>query len=122
MSEPIRTFRDLIAWQRGMTLARLAYAFTTRLPKEELFGLTSQIRRAATSVPLNVAEGWGLGSTDQFLKHLRYARGSIMETDTAIELAASFHTLRVDDDLASIIAETDRVVQGSIRSLESKRT
>ena len=116
---PIQTFRDLVAWQRGITLAELAYAFVRQLPREEEFGLKSQIRRAATSVPLNVAEGYGLGSREQFLKHLRHARGSCMEVDTAVELARRIYQLEGDQELIGLISETDRVLQGLIRSLRS---
>lgn len=113
----IQNFRDLIAWQKGMTLAEHAYAFATQLPREEEYGLKSHIRRAATSVPLNVAEGYGLGSRDQFLKHLRHARGSCMEVDTAVELACRIHSLSPSAELDELLKETDRVLQGLIRSL-----
>ena len=120
MGEPIKTFRDLIAWQKGRSLSILVYTYSRGLPREEIFGLTSQMRRAATSVPLNVAEGYGLGTRDQFLRHLRQARASCMEVDTAIDIAASIYDLKPPEQLLGMIAETDRVVQGLIRSLENK--
>ena len=113
----VQGFRDLIAWQRGMVLSEQAYEFVKVLPREEEFGLKSQIRRAATSVPLNVAEGYGLGSREQFLKHLRQARGSCMEVDTAVELACRIYSLTPAQEFLDIVAETDRVLQGLIRSL-----
>lgn len=121
MGEPIKTFRDLIAWQRGFALTRMVYVYSQRLPREEIFGLTSQMRRASSSIPLNVAEGYGLGTRDQFLRHLRQARASCMEVDTAVELAASIYELKPDQTLRDLISETDRVIQGLIRSLEDKR-
>lgn len=121
MGEPIKTFRDLIAWQKGFHLTRSVYIYSKRLPREEIFGLTSQMRRAASSVPLNVAEGYGLGTRDQFLRHLRQARASCMEVDTAVQLASSIYELPPDDPLLALISETDRVVQGLIRSLEDKK-
>ncbi|MBY0310563.1 MAG: four helix bundle protein [Phycisphaerales bacterium] len=121
MGRAIRTFRDLIIWERGMELVKLAYQFSNRLPSEENFGLKSQLRRAATSVPLNVAEGYGLGSPDQFLRHLRIARASCMEVDTAVEIAAGLYGLVPDDQLIEMIAETDRVLQGFIRSIERRK-
>ena len=120
MGEPIRTFRDFVAWQRGRSLTLLVYVFSNDLPKHEIFGLTTQMRRASASTPLNIAEGYGLGTRDQFLKHLRYARASCMELDTAIDLAATIYQLKPSDQLLSLVAETDRVVQGLIRSLENK--
>ncbi len=121
MGEPIRTFRDIIAWQRGRSLAIMVYVFSNGLPKHEIFGLVSQMRRASTSIPLNIAEGYGLGSRDQFLKHLRYARGSCMELDSAIDLSAEIYQLTPAPALLPLLAETDRVIQGLIRSLESKQ-
>lgn len=118
---PIRTFRDLIAWQRGKALTRIVYQHTQAMPASEQFGLTSQMRRAACSIPLNIAEGYGLGSTEQFPRHPRYARVSIMELDTALEIAAEVCALAVPSQLLDILAETDRVVQGLIRSLENGR-
>ena len=121
MGDPIRTFRDFIAWQRGRSLTLMVYVFTNRMPKHEIFGLTSQMRRASASIPLNVAEGYGLGSRDQFLKHLRYARASCMELDAAIDLASTIYQLTPEPGLLDLLAETDRVVQGLIRSLENKQ-
>jgi four helix bundle protein len=120
VGEPVRTFRDLIAWQKGHLLTRMVYQFSRQLPREEVFGLTSQMRRASSSIPLNVAEGYGLGTRDQFLRHLRQARASCMEVDTAIDLAKSICELKPEESLISLIAETDRVIQGLIRSLENK--
>jgi four helix bundle protein len=121
VGEPIKTFRDLIAWQKGFQLTRLVYVHSRRLPREEIFGLTSQMRRAASSIPLNVAEGYGLGTRDQFLRHLRQARASCMEVDTAVQLANAIYELPPDDPLLALISETDRVIQGLIRSLEDKK-
>ena len=81
-----QSFEYLEVWQRGMTLAEQAYALTKNFPKEELFGMTSQIRRAAASIPANVAEGWARESTTQFLHFLRISRGSLRELETHLIL------------------------------------
>jgi four helix bundle protein len=120
LNSPIGNYKDLVAWQRGRSLVLLVYTFSNGLPKHEIFGLTSQMRRAATSIPLNVAEGYGLGTRDQFLKHLRYARASCMEVETAIDLASELYQLKPADQMLSLVAETGRVVHGLIRSLENK--
>ncbi len=121
LGSPINSYRDLIAWQRGRSLVLLVYAFSNSMPRHEVFGLTSQMRRASTSIPLNVAEGYGLGSPDQFLKHLRYARASCMELETALDLATTLYQIPISPELESLLAETGRVVHGLIRSIEDKQ-
>ncbi|MCX7049222.1 MAG: four helix bundle protein [Candidatus Sumerlaeota bacterium] len=83
----IKSYQDLEVWQRGMTLAEMAYALTKSFPKEELFGMTSQIRRAAASIPANIAEGWGRDTTGEFLQFLRIAQGSLRELETHLLLS-----------------------------------
>jgi len=84
---PIKSYQDLEVWQRGMDLAEMAYKLTANFPKEEMFGMTSQIRRAATSIPANIAEGWGRNSTAEFQHYLRIAQGSLRELETHLLLA-----------------------------------
>ena len=86
---PVRSFRDLIVWQHAMDATELVYAFASKLPGDERFGLKSQMCRAAVSVPSNIAEGWGRGSSSdrQLLSYVRIARGSLFELETQLELA-----------------------------------
>lgn len=116
----VRTYRDLIAWQKGMTLARAAYRASEQLPTTERFGLTSQMRRAAVSIPSNIAEGHARQSRADYLKHLRIARGSLAELATQTELAGSMGMMQVPVALAEALREEDRVLQGLIRALERK--
>jgi four helix bundle protein len=83
----IKSHRDLIAWQKAMVLVTDVYALTKEFPREEMYGLTSQIRRAAASVPANIAEGQGRCYGREFHQFLGNARGSLMELDTHLELA-----------------------------------
>lgn len=83
----IQSYRDLRVWQDGMTLATACYQLTRRFPKEELFGLTTQIRRAASSVPANIAEGHGRENRGEFIQFLRIAQGSLKEVETHILLS-----------------------------------
>lgn len=82
-----RSFRDLIVWQRSIQLAATIYRVTREFPKEEMYGLSSQIRRSAVSVPSNIAEGQGRLSTGEFRQFLGVARGSNFELQTQLEIA-----------------------------------
>ena len=104
-----------------MELTRAIYRQTMQMPREERFGLTIQMRRAAVSVPSNIAEGYGRQSTADYIKFLRTARGSLLELDTQYELATTLHMLKADESLLALLAEADRVLQGLIRSLEESR-
>lgn len=88
------------------------------MPDHERFGLTSQMRRAAVSVPSNIAEGFGRQSTVEYLRFLRMARGSLMELQTQLMLAADLGFIGVDAQLVDLIAESDRVLPGLIRSMD----
>ena len=83
----IRSFRDLIVWQKGMDLVVLAYGLSSAFPTDERFGLTSQMRRSASSVPANIAEGYGRESPGAYAQHLRIAQGSLKEFETHLELS-----------------------------------
>ncbi len=88
MNQPSRlSHKDLILWQKAMDLASLVYLASLELPKTELFGLTSQLRRAGTSIPSNIAEGSARRSTKEFLYFLHVARGSMAELETQVLLA-----------------------------------
>jgi four helix bundle protein len=117
----IKTFRDLVAWQKSMDLARSVYRGSRAMPDSERFGLTSQMRRAAVSVPSNIAEGYARQSTDDYLRFLRVSRGSLAELSTQYELATSMEMTPHDSQTLELLAETDRVLQGLIRSLEAAR-
>src|SRR5487761_1178011 len=82
----ISSYRDLTVWQKGMDLAEACYRLTASFPREEVFGMTSQIRRAAVSVPANIAEGWGRDGKGEFVQFLRIAQGSLKELETHLLL------------------------------------
>ncbi|HEV2652282.1 MAG TPA: four helix bundle protein, partial [Rhizomicrobium sp.] len=88
MSEqPITSFKDLRVWREAMSLAEACYSVTRAFPKDERFGLISQIRRAAQSVPANIAEGCGRDTTGAYIQFLRIAQGSLKEVETHLLLA-----------------------------------
>lgn len=116
----MKTFRDLIAWQKARELAKLIYVVTRQMPPDERFGLTMQMRRASVSIPSNIAEGHARQSRPDYLRFLRTARGSLAELTTQVCIAEELEMLPNNQQLQSLLAETDRVLQGLIRSLEIK--
>lgn len=122
MGEPIRSHRDLLVWQRAIELVEQCYRLTVEFPKNETYGLSSQLQRAAVSVPANIAEGHGRKSTGAFLHHLSIAYGSLSELETHVEIAQRLKYVTSDNvaGLNAKIEETRRMLAGLIRSLESR--
>ena len=110
----MRGYKDLIAWQKAMTLVADIYEATRPFPREELFGLTSQLRRAAVSVPSNIAEGYARNSRNEFRHFLGQARGSLAEIETQVEIARRLNlfTDPVANLLLTKIDELSRVLAG----------
>ena len=119
---PVQSYRDLIVWQKAMELVKLVYALTKKFPKEELFGLSLQIRKAVVSVPSNIAEGQGRNSTKEFLRHLFIGYGSLMETETQNLIAEmqGYITAEESKELILKSAEVGRLINGLVNSLERK--
>ncbi len=103
-----RRFRDLHVWQRSMRLVEVVYTATRPFPKEELFGLASQMRRAAVSIPSNIAEGQGRDSDKSFALFLSQARGSLYELETQTELARNLGMLSLQQ-AQGLLAETAEI-------------
>lgn len=87
MEKELKAFRKLIVWQRAHELTLIIYRASEKFPKHEMFGLTSQMRRSAVSVEANIAEGYALGTTPNYLRHLNISVGSLAETESHIEIA-----------------------------------
>ena len=113
------SYRDLIAWQKSMDFVEEIYAATRRFPKDELYGLTSQLRRAAVSVPSNIAEGQGRLTPGEFKQFLGHARGSLLETETQIFLAGRLHYVSPEEmnRLLKRSEEVGRILNGLIGSI-----
>lgn len=99
-----------------MALCRSCYQFSNQLPESERFGLVLQLRRAASSVPLNIAEGFGIGTRPAFRKHLRIARGSLCEVSTILELTGQLGLPAAPKELVDLADETGRVLHGLLRT------
>ena len=116
----IKSHRDLIVWQKAVDLVVSVYDKSNEFPNSEKFGLTSQLRRAASSVPANIAEGQGRRLRGEFLNFLGNARGSLLEVDTHLELALRLRYLS-DDEFAVLsekLSEVARLLNGLMRSFE----
>src|SRR5947207_11950442 len=115
---PSQNYRDLIVWQKAMDLVEHVYRTSRRFPKDELYALTNQIRRAAVSIPSNIAEGQGRGSDPELLRFLRIAHGSLRELETQVLIAErlEYNDSAVTKRLTEMAADVGRMTNGLIRS------
>jgi four helix bundle protein len=122
MARP-KNYRDLIVWQKAMAMDRLTYALTQGLPRSEAYGLLSQIRRAAVSVPSNIAESHGRMTDSQFRYFLGNARGSLCELQTQLELASDLGYLDRNLALQAIEQGTEvaRLINGLVSAMTRSR-
>jgi four helix bundle protein len=114
--------RDLKVWQKSMELVTEIYGATGMFPKHEMFGLTQQLRRAAVSIPSNLAEGHGRSSRKEFHQYVSQARGSLCEVETQLEIAKNLRYIEVNsaDILLSKAAEVAKMLNG-LRDWAAKR-
>ncbi len=122
MTQPIQSYRDLPVWQDAMDLAVAVYDVTRTFPKDETYGLTAQLRRAAVSVAANIAEGHGREQTRAFIQFLRIAQGSLKETETHMYLAERVGIL-ASETTSSLIDRCDslgRRLRALILSLQER--
>ncbi len=110
------SYRDLIVWQKAMELTKKVYQITKTFPKDEIYGLTSQIRRCSVSVPSNIAEGRGRNSNKEFIRFLNIALGSIYELQTQLELALSFNYISTFNDINKLSIEVEKMLNALINS------
>jgi four helix bundle protein len=117
-----QSFRDLQVWQRAMQLTTEIYRLTQDFPREEVYALTSQIRRAAVSVPSNIAEGQGRLSSREFIQFLSIARGSICELQTQLEIARAlgFGKPELIDEAERISHEVGKMIFAFLGSLQNQ--
>jgi four helix bundle protein len=115
----VRGYRDLLVWQKGMTLVKRVYQLTGTFPTDERFGLVSQMRRAAVSIPSNVAEGQARKSTGEFVQFISNAEGSAAELDTQLQLSVDlgFSKPSQATELFDSVSEVKRMLNGLRRTL-----
>jgi four helix bundle protein len=118
----IKSYRDLDVWKKSVLLVTEVYKATANFPKEEIYGLTSQIKRSAVSVPSNIAEGRGKRSTRDFIRFLNISYGSLCELETQLIIANNLALLKETDldILLNTSGEIARMLNGLITSLEDK--
>ncbi len=115
----MKDYKDLVSWQKGMTLAAEVYRMTKTFPKEETYGLVSQIRRSVISIPSNIAEGYGRESTQEYIRFLRIARGSLYETETQLYLCQQLQYISQEDSTTAfaLCSEIGRMLNTMLQRL-----
>lgn len=118
---PLRSFRDLIVWQKAMRLARETYCLVKLLPMEERYALYDQMRRAAVSIPSNIAEGQSRNTKKEFIQFLHIAKGSNSELMTQFLLCLDFEYLKKEEiqKVMNLCTEIDGLLGGLIKSLKT---
>jgi four helix bundle protein len=116
-------YKDPIAWQKAMNLVDRVYKLTDRFPKREVYSLTDQIRRAAVSIPSNIAEGQAHFNNGEFLHFLRHARGSLAELETQLVIACrrTYATNAEVEEILKAADELSRILSGLINSIKGTR-
>ena len=119
---PAEGFRDLLVWQKGMEVAKLTYSLTRTFPPDEKFGLVSQMRRAAVSIPSNIAEGQARHTTGEFVQFISHAEGSVAELSTQFQLAIELGFLAREQatPVVSLLDELRRMLNSLRRKLSDR--
>ncbi len=123
MQKKTQNYKDLVVWQKGIALAKATYRLTSKFPSEEKFGLVSQMRRAAVSIPSNIAEGQARHTTGEFIQFISHAEGSVAELETQLILSLELAFAKADDSQASFVLldEIRRMLNGLRRKLSGAR-
>ena len=118
----VMSYRDLVAWNKAMELVTEIYRVTRKFPKEEIFGLVSQLRRSSISIPSNIAEGKGRLSKGEFRQFLRIARGSLAELETQILIAQNLNYLDEAESnrILAIVEEVGKVINGLLTAVKNQ--
>ena len=114
-------YKELELWQKAMAVAKQVYQMTVHFPKEEIYGLTSQMRRAAVSIPSNIREGSARSGSKEFLQFLSIARGSAAELETQLILASQLGYSACNEDILTALTSVRQMINALMRSLREKR-
>lgn len=119
----VKHYQQLIAWKKAIAFVTRIYSVTAKFPREEVYGLTSQLRRAAVSVPSNIAEGQGRATRGEFIQFLCHARGSLFEVETQLIIARELGYTSAEGHASVVdqLTEVGRILNGLITSLQQKQ-
>ena len=120
MGNFVKSYKELLVWQKSFDLVLLIYALMKEMPSDEKFGLTSQIKRSAISVPSNIAEGYGRKSQKSFSQFLKIARGSLLELETQLMLANKLNLIEVNKDIFNKTEEVAKMLNSFINKIDNK--
>lgn len=120
MGNFVKSYKELLVWQKSFDLVLLIYALMKDMPSDEKFGLTSQIKRSAISVPSNIAEGYGRKSQKSFSQFLKIARGSLLELETQLMLANKLNLIEVNKDIFNKTEEVAKMLNSFINKIDNK--
>jgi len=116
----LKSYKELIVWQKSILLVKDIYLLTANLPVEEKFGLISQMQRASVSIPSNIAEGWGRLSKKNYIQFLRIARGSLFELETQIIITKELNYIKDSSEIENLLTEISKMLNSLIKKLEEK--
>ncbi len=114
----MKSYRELIVWQKSMCMVTEVYVITDGFPTKEMYGLANQVRKSAVSIPSNIAEGFGRGSTSDYIRFLRMSRGSLYELQTQMEIAKNIGYL--DEKKCGLVLGVGNEIERMLNSLISK--
>ncbi|WP_238253419.1 four helix bundle protein [Capnocytophaga cynodegmi] len=118
----ISSYKELVVWKKSIVLVKKVYTLLRSFPEEEKFGLTSQIRRSAISIPSNIAEGFGRGSSKSFLQFLYVSRGSLYELETQLYIAKDLNFISDNQEIENLISEIGKMLNSMIQKLKLKNS
>ena len=118
----LKNYKELKVWEKAYKLCLDIYTVTKRFPKEEIYGLTSQIRRSAVSIPSNIAEGYGRKTTSEYVRFLYIAYGSVCELETQTMISGDLDYMKKEklQELREALGDVERMLKAMIKSLENK--
>ena len=121
-AKKVKTYKDLLIWQKAMSLVTRIYGESRSFPNDEAYGLTSQIRRCAVSIPCNIAEGYGRNSTNDYIRFLQIAAASLYELQTQLEISFNLGYLKKIqlDKLYEPTKEIERMLSSLIKKVKQK--
>ena len=120
----INSYKDLLIWKKGIDIVCMTYKLVSSFPKDELYALSSQIKRSSVSIPSNIAEGYGRQSTQSYIQFIKIARGSLCELETQLLVASKLDFINDEKlflELSNQITEESKMINSFINKLESSK-